>query len=213
METSIVADEATIEELKSQITNSEKAVKTYSDRINECTASIGNWEAAMGRCSDRLKELNEAFDSSKTQNVQKAYNALRNEANKLGIDISDLPLEATEDSMAELQGRVEALKEEITSMATTALEGAKTAFDGYEATVTNFRNSTDAARESSERFNESQRQLSGVKDNIKRFVGWAGAAKALGAALRNAMADIKELDAAMTEIAVVTNFDISDMWE
>jgi hypothetical protein len=34
----------------------------------------------------------------------------------------------------------------------------------------------------------------------------------LGAALRNAFADIKELDAAMTEIAVVTDFNIGDMW-
>jgi hypothetical protein len=31
--------------------------------------------------------------------------------------------------------------------------------------------------------------------------------------LRNAFQDIKELDAAMTEIAVVTDFDIGDMWD
>jgi hypothetical protein len=40
----------------------------------------------------------------------------------------------------------------------------------------------------------------------------AGAAKMLANSLREAFTSIKELDEAMAEIAVVTDFDIGDMW-
>ena len=50
-------------------------------------------------------------------------------------------------------------------------------------------------------------------DRIKDFVGLAGAAKIMGRAFRDAFSTIKELDAAMTEMAVVTDTDISGYWD
>jgi hypothetical protein len=60
---------------------------------------------------------------------------------------------------------------------------------------------------------DNDTRIDNLKQTISQFIGWTGAARALSAALRNAFADIKELDAAMTEIAVVTDFDVGDMWQ
>jgi hypothetical protein len=41
----------------------------------------------------------------------------------------------------------------------------------------------------------------------------SGAAQVLRASLRDAMATIKELDAAMTEMSVVTDLTVGDYWD
>jgi hypothetical protein len=77
------------------------------------------------------------------------------------------------------------------------------------------REAGDGVKQGLEEFSnkaENETRINNIKENIRQFIGWAGASKVLSAALRNAFADIKELDAAMTEIAVVTDFNIGDMW-
>jgi TP901 family phage tail tape measure protein len=74
----------------------------------------------------------------------------------------------------------------------------------------------ETTHNSSIRFSEMVDQnskIDSLKSTIAQFVGWTGATKALSAAMRNAFADIQELDKAMTEIAVVTDFSVGDMWD
>lgn len=56
-------------------------------------------------------------------------------------------------------------------------------------------------------------ELENVKGKIAYFFGLENAIELLKRALRNAFETVKELDAAMTETAVVTDFTVSDMWE
>lgn len=198
--------------LEAQITIGEKSIKSYNDRIAECNGQIGNWTAAVERNRNAVTSLNESFEDGKITAAKKAYADLRKEAERLGIDVSDLPIEGTADDMQELEDRVQSLSSEITEMATTALNGAKQSFEGSDKAVEDFKNSVSDAKDECDEFNASQQKLNSIKDNIKQFIGWAGAAKVLSAALRNAFEDIKELDKAMTEIAVVTDFNIGNMW-
>jgi hypothetical protein len=48
---------------------------------------------------------------------------------------------------------------------------------------------------------------------IAQFVGLEGGIEVARNAMRNAMSTIKDLDAAMTEMAVVTDLEIGDYWE
>jgi TP901 family phage tail tape measure protein len=50
-------------------------------------------------------------------------------------------------------------------------------------------------------------------NRIKQFVGLSGAATLARRAIQNAMRTIKELDATMTEMAVVTDLGVGDYWE
>lgn len=64
---------------------------------------------------------------------------------------------------------------------------------------------------------DAQRQFNNEIDNIKGkityFFGLENAINLLRTAIRNAFESVKELDAAMTETAVVTDFTVGDMWE
>jgi TP901 family phage tail tape measure protein len=52
-----------------------------------------------------------------------------------------------------------------------------------------------------------------IEDRIKSFLGFAGATEVLKTSARRAMATIKELDATMTEMAVVTDLTVGDYWD
>lgn len=60
---------------------------------------------------------------------------------------------------------------------------------------------------------EMNRELDQVKSRITHFFGIANAVNLFKRAVRSAFETVKDLDAVMTEAAVVTQFDVSDMWE
>ena len=64
---------------------------------------------------------------------------------------------------------------------------------------------------------DAQRQFNNEIDNIKGkityFFGLENAINLLRTAIRNAVESVKELDTAMTDTAVVTDFTVGDMWE
>jgi hypothetical protein len=56
-------------------------------------------------------------------------------------------------------------------------------------------------------------ELDQVKSRIQYFLGLANAINLVKRAIRSSFSTIKELDKAMTETAVVTNYTIKDMWK
>ena len=56
-------------------------------------------------------------------------------------------------------------------------------------------------------------ELEQVKSRIQYFLGLANAINLVKRAIRSSFSTIKELDKAMTETAVVTNYTIKDMWK
>jgi hypothetical protein len=56
------------------------------------------------------------------------------------------------------------------------------------------------------------RDVGALKSRIKYFFGLNNAINLVRRAIHGAFDTIKELDAAMTETAVVTNYSVKDMW-
>jgi hypothetical protein len=61
--------------------------------------------------------------------------------------------------------------------------------------------------------NEVTARQEAFESKIKQFLGMSGAAQVLRSSIRNAMSTIKELDATMTEMAVVTDLSVGDYWD
>jgi TP901 family phage tail tape measure protein len=57
------------------------------------------------------------------------------------------------------------------------------------------------------------RDREAFESKIKQFLGLSGAAQVLRSAFRDAMTTIRELDATMTEMAVVTDLSVGDYWD
>lgn len=198
---------------ESTIAGDNKLIKQYANSIEECNGKLGLYAESVARCKAAVDTFEESMDTDKLKAQNDAYTALRNSAQALGVKIDDIPLENTEENVTELTARLNQLKAQ-------GLEPIKTGFQQAEKTVEEFRESTEklggAIEDSNQQmkdFNEVQNRADAFKQKAKEFIGMAGAAKVLRAAVRNAYQDIKELDSAMAEIAVVTDFSVGDMWE
>ena len=60
---------------------------------------------------------------------------------------------------------------------------------------------------------DKEQEVQSIKSRITYFFGLANAINLARRAMREAFNAVKELDAAMTETAVVTDFSVGDMWD
>jgi hypothetical protein len=75
------------------------------------------------------------------------------------------------------------------------------------------RSKTYEATDSFEAFNRAANDVSALKSRIGYFFSMTNSIMLLKRALTSALNTVKELDAVMTETAVVTDFSVGDMWE
>jgi len=71
----------------------------------------------------------------------------------------------------------------------------------------------DAGYDAWSRFDAQMKDLSAFKRRIQYFFSLNSAINLFKRAIKSAFDTIKELDKAMTETAVVTDFTVSDMWK
>lgn len=69
------------------------------------------------------------------------------------------------------------------------------------------------ASEEGQSIETARKELDSLKDSILQFFSIGNAIQIFKDAVRSAFETVKELDAAMTETAVVTDFSIGDMWQ
>jgi len=71
----------------------------------------------------------------------------------------------------------------------------------------------DRAAEGFNKISDSANELASLKNKLLSFFGISGTIQVFRKATRQAYEAISELDKAMTETAVVTDFSVGDMWE
>lgn len=139
------------------------------------------------------------------------------------VDANKRALEELKDTMEEVLKSTQELNQKISDLdadkvkeLSQASENLSNDFNEANQNVQNLRNgvssfTTEAtsAASAQQRFNE---EVSEVKNNIANFFSLANGVELFRDAVRSAFETVKELDAAMTETAVVTDYSVSDMW-
>ena len=197
------------------LTAAKNTIEELSPSIEFLEQQVTQAEKEVTRLENSLSKLDEAIknNSSEITSSQADYKILYEQAKKLGIslegvteDVNPYNIRVLTQRMRELVSQgIEPLDDAIDKIIPEFEElenGARNVGEGIKQDLEKFSNQSD-----------NDTRINNLKENIKQFIGWAGASKVLGAAMRNAFQDIKELDKAMTDIAVVTDFDISDMWD
>jgi hypothetical protein len=60
---------------------------------------------------------------------------------------------------------------------------------------------------------DAEKEIENLKNQVLDFFSIGNSIQLFKRAITSAMNTVKELDATMTEAAVVTEFDVGDMWE
>ena len=177
------------------------AVKAFEDgKIDETEKAIKNLERAIKGAQTRAKgsPLSEDWQKKAAD-----VNAIREAINKYKSAQKDV---ADEDS--NLAAKKKELNDIMGKGATLLTETADIGERGAQAFRDYAKESTSAAQ-STQNLNSELEQF---KNKAAYFFGLSNAVNLFKRALRSAYDTVKDLDKVMTETAVVTNFDVGDMW-
>lgn len=158
---------------------------------------------------DLIVKLKEEIGKLQTDNSATALKKLKTALEQAGVSMEDIgDLTKKEDIEAWLSNLNTSALEKFRS----GLQGVKKATGEVQPELEKMGQSV---RDSADDFDAAERaaqDLSTLKYQLMDFFSVTGAIQLFRRAIQSAFETVKELDAAMTEIAVVSDFSVNDMW-
>ena len=222
-----------IENLKTQI----EGIRTSLTSIGAATPQLETLQKKFGQTSnysDALKNSVENFVSTLSGGdmtaAQEALQKLGSYAaryqgatagNKKGwVDAyqeATVAVQAYQNNIESLERQIESLQADLEQQKKTLQEEAA---KGFEQAADAARDSGSAMLENGAAVRESEMALQGITAQVDSFLSRvtsiatiSGAFLLLKKAVRSAYEDVKELDAAMNSIAIVTDFTTKELWK
>lgn len=195
-------------DLQKEAEKAEKAIRPTLAQINEEAIKIAN------NITKAQKALDD-FNNTQPQNQTKAFKEVRQELEKIdGIDWKSLGIDLNSiNSVDELNEKLTTLSTDAGVRAHQVLENiVKASSEGAEPLRALGRSAQSAGQDIKE-LTDRQRDIQRLTDQLKNFFSISNSVQLFKRAVRSAFETVKELDSAMTEIAVVSDFSVGDMWE
>lgn len=176
---------------------------TTQDKIDEINQKLKTQNETVDVLAAQWKELDLAEKS-------KAFETLKETARQLGVSLEGI---VNVDDVGTLTSRLQQLEKNGINTVDTALQQLKT---DVKSTAPSLEQISDKVGQVGTEFNlASQRaqEFANLKSQVLGFFTITGAIQLFRRAIDSAFETVKELDEAMTEIAVVSDFSVGDMWE
>lgn len=204
-----------------------KELEAAKAKLVEATVALQQAEEASAAAAAekeltraRRQETSATTALKKIKSIETAYADLYKVVKQLGA----LPDGVKETYSPE---DAERLKSALEGIRVDGLEAAGEAIERTQSTMSSttqtFKDAQDATKELSGSIDRNKdawiehdkqlRQSNAMVERIRHFVGLSGAATLARRAIQNAMRTIKELDATMTEMSVVTDLGVGDYWK
>ncbi len=167
--------------------------------------------------NQKLKTQNEIVDALSVQwkgldlaEKSKAFETLKETAQQLGVSLEGI---ANIEDVGTLINRLQQLEKNGVNAVDIALQQLQTEIKSTEPSLEQI---SDKVSQVGNEFNlASQRaqEFANLKSQVLSFFTITGAIQLFRQAIQSAFETVKELDEAMTEIAVVSDFSVGDMWK
>ena len=216
-----VADlEKEVEELQKTYNNSSKALTDANSSLREYGKTLEDSQRKLEIVTEELPSLQEAARKAEEEVKriggaidQVSFDELRKSAIALDPTLTDLPIEYTEENVKALEKALRNLEKKGLDKVNAALKTAERQYVDCGQNVDTFKDKIENAGAEVEQLDTKISNTSAIMDRVKAFVGLQGGIEIARHALRNAIDTITELDAVMTEMAVVTDLEVADYWE
>lgn len=172
-------------------------------------------EQELEQTSSKLEQAKIKAEEMKTNLADvraTAMNKSLEEAKEKLKGIADVDLNSIT-SMEDLKRVIEQLTEKGFQELETATNSAKQGINGLAQENDKMNSSLRESKSELQEQNRALEDINGLKSRIQYFFSLTNTAMLARRAIQQAFETVKELDAAMTETAVVTDFSIGDMWE
>lgn len=170
-----------------------KEAQDFTDKLTQAEQELKNIQQVD--ISTKFKEVKQILESSDVN--WKAFN----------VDISSI------NSIEDLDRELKRLKNESGEGAKKALEQISKAMQSAEKSADPLNKKLGETTTELNRFTAQKREIEALHQRFLSFFGMQNAIQLFKRTIREAYQAVKELDAAMTKTAVVTDFSVGDMWE
>lgn len=170
-----------------------KEAQDFTDKLTKAEQELENIQQID--ISTKFKEVKQILESSDVN--WKAFN----------VDISSI------NSIEDLDRELKRLKNESGEGAKKALEQISEAMKSAEKSADPLNKKLGETTTELNRFTAQKREIEALHQRFLSFFGMQNAIQLFKRTIREAYQAVKELDAAMTKTAVVTDFSVGDMWE
>ena len=175
------------DKVQKQIDSTTKKYEDQRAKVEQLETEITNMRTKLSTAGlAKLKEIIPGFDESKLKTTQ-------------GI----------QDIVAEL----DKLDNEDAAAVRAELEKLGQTSEEVEIQISGMKNGFHEAAEGAKELSRAEQDMENLKNQVLQFFSITNSIQLFKRAVTSAMNTIKELDATMTEAAVVTEFDIGDMWD
>ena len=205
--------EAQLAPLVEQRGTLEKGLKSTQTRESSLDKTLKNDQSKINALQELLqsakKDLDEFIQGLQEADVQK-LNGLSDSLSQ----ISDLANQAKEgkDKVDELGNELQEAGQNAQQIKSDNIKGIKQDANSAGDRVDSLKKSLAEVVKEANGFNDLNNQIGNVYNNLLRFFSLENGIQVFKRAVNGAFDAVKELDAAMTEIAVVSDFSIDDMW-
>lgn len=177
------------------IQKNQVAIRGLDTEIKQAGSSIQNY-------NNELKELETNGTNNALQSLRQSLAEIKN------VDISEVP-----NDFNKLKTVIDSLTSEELDKIKTQVEQIKTSSDSAAPSIKKMGDSIDSVSAQAGEMNRINREISNLTSQVEYFFGIQNTIQLFKRGIRQAYESVKELDKAMTETAVVTDFSVGDMWE
>ena len=217
-----------IPDIEAEIAAYNQALKQQETIYNQADVAIKKVNAEVDKASTAYNKANQELQDNTNQinqyiqeqerlnNVIKSGEAVaKNGAmNALAVALKEIGIiiDPTTQSLEEVKNILNNLKPEAIQQLTQALKNADTNVDALELGLTELGNKNKVFQEGAQYARQMNNQMEQLKGHVQQFFSLTNSVMLFRRGIQKAFDAVKELDAAMTETAVVTDFSVGDMW-
>lgn len=202
-------------EYKKELKANKELIGLYQDQMGQLQQEENSLNSEHSESVTKLKALESAQQRNGTtsQQLQKAYSELLNRARQLDNSFNDLDDEYSDGNEEKLLARLKSLKNQGFESLDNSLDETIASLRQCSEAEKDLKHNVESSLSAVQKQDQAMGDISSIQSRIQQYIGMEGIINALARSLRNAFEAVKELDASMTEMAVVTNLDVGDYWE
>ena len=196
---------ASLEKVGAELKIAKQNLTSLNTQINNNNSSITSVTARISAWENKISELKAEIDNLSTSETH--LNNLRQKLTEItSLDFSGKGIE-------EIKSAVLNLPEQDLEKVSSAIKSIGTASEQTKEPIRNMGTTINQVSRSAETLKNARQEVEQLGQQVKYFFGLQNTINLFQRAVRSAFTTVQDLDEAMTETAVVTDFNVSDMWD
>lgn len=221
------AAQAEIQRLKKNLSTKKGQNTKAQNAVTKAQANFDNYDLGefenINKANKRLNEVNESLKKAKEnlaalkqqdigsarfEDLKKNLESIKDiDWSSFGVDFSKIQ------SIEDFNSVLKSIKDNSGKGAEQAIEAINKALQSALGNAGHMSNEMEQVSDQFDRLASQKRDIDSLRQSLLSFFGIQNAIQLFKRAVNEAYDSVKELDKAMTETAVVTDFSVGDMWE